>query len=475
MENFSLGSPTETVPPIELIGKDEMNLAEFPITLLTDRVPEGQMTLRYEDRHGKLTVTGSDAYGLPTAADADVIVALIQLTKKRNNFSDLVVNFTRYELIKILNRQDIGKSYHRLSESLNRWAAVTLRYQGTWWNTEKKQNVSVTMHILDTVILYDRTECISQAGLPLSSFTWNKTFLQSCKAGNLKSLNLTLYFSLKHPSSKRLYRFLDKRFNGKPNKPEHVFPLAELAITRVGLSSGYLKNVAKLKEKLHPAIDELEKIGFLVPMPRDERYRKEAGQWMVHFTRDVHASARPALQEEKPAPPPPLVAELIKRDVTPKTAAELVQKHPAEIIQLKLEIFDWLMEKQDKRVAKSPAGYLVKSIADDYATPKGFVSKAERQRREEARQSKEREKAERRRRQQEEGARERAERQAIAAYWALLTPPQQAELDAVSRAQADPETLALEQGPLKHMGQQIRRNECIRQLLRSRQPQPAEA
>src|SRR5690349_15066844 len=111
MEKFSLASPTEPAPPIDLIGRDEMNLAEFPITLLTDRVPEGQKTLHYEDRNGRLTVTGSDDYGLPKAADADVIVALIQLTKNKNNFSDHVVAFTRYELIKILNWQDVGKSY----------------------------------------------------------------------------------------------------------------------------------------------------------------------------------------------------------------------------------------------------------------------------------------------------------------------------------------------------------------------------
>ena len=31
-------------------GKDELNLAEFPIAALTDRVPDGQTTLVFEDR-----------------------------------------------------------------------------------------------------------------------------------------------------------------------------------------------------------------------------------------------------------------------------------------------------------------------------------------------------------------------------------------------------------------------------------------
>ncbi len=30
-------------------GKDEMNFAEFPIALLTDRVPKGQKSIKFED------------------------------------------------------------------------------------------------------------------------------------------------------------------------------------------------------------------------------------------------------------------------------------------------------------------------------------------------------------------------------------------------------------------------------------------
>ena len=147
--------------------------------------------------------------------------------------------------------------------------------------------------------------------------------------------------------------------------------------------------------------------------------------------------------------------------VTKATAADLVQPHPAETIAAKVDVFDWLTEKQDKRVAKSPAGYLVKSITDDYAPPKGFVSKAERRRQEDARQAKDRQAAEDRRRRKEEEARERADKKVIAAYWESLTPEQQAELDAAADAVAAPELMAMDEGPLKRIGQQLRRNGYI--------------
>ena len=80
-----------------------------------------------------------------------------------------------------------------------------------------------------------------------------------------------------------------------------------------------------------------------------------------------------------------------------------------------------------------------------------------------------------RRCQQEQEAREKAERKAIEAYWVSLTPEQQAELDAASTAQADPDILAMETGPLKSMGQTIRRHAYIRQLLASPEQIAAEA
>ena len=67
------------------VGRDEMNLAEYPITLLAERVPPGLKTIAFKDRHGTLTVSGSDAYGLPAAPDADVIVALLHLVLELSN------------------------------------------------------------------------------------------------------------------------------------------------------------------------------------------------------------------------------------------------------------------------------------------------------------------------------------------------------------------------------------------------------
>ena len=224
--------------------------------------------------------------------------------------------------------------------------------------------------------------------------------------------------------------------------------------------------------------------------------------WIMLYTPGVKAKAEfrtfakrggPSLIEVEPMPiepdftgpdpaqlllelEPPLVTELSKRAITQTAAAELVRKYPADMIATKIEIFDWLVEKQDKRVQKSPAGYLVKSITDDYATPKGFISRAEQQRREKSRQAKEREALQEQRRKQAETARQRAEDQAIRAYWQSLTPQAQAELDAQLDAEEGAAKLAMQTGPLKELGRRIRRNSYIRRELQEQgKLAPAEA
>jgi hypothetical protein len=136
--------------------------------------------------------------------------------------------------------------------------------------------------------------------------------------------------------------------------------------------------------------------------------------------------------------PSPLEAELIDRGVTPAMAVGLVRDHGEEEIRAQIEHLDWLTETKPGKVA-DPSAWLVAAVRNGHAAPKGFVSKAERQRREEARQSQEREKAEQRRRQREQEDRDQAERKAVDAYLQRLTPAERKALEAEALSRAGPE------------------------------------
>jgi hypothetical protein len=106
------------------------------MSLLSDRAPAGIDTLTFSDTVydsgagsvpvvRTLTITSAAGVGLPTASDADVLLALIQVTRWANGFTNRTVAFSSYELLKLLRWDDCGKSYGRVEQSLNRWRGVT--------------------------------------------------------------------------------------------------------------------------------------------------------------------------------------------------------------------------------------------------------------------------------------------------------------------------------------------------------------
>ena len=395
-----IGGNGEDDSEVEAAFRDELNLAEFPIAALTDRVPDGQTTLVFEDkldpREGplivrRLTVSASSKHGLPTALDDEVMVGLIQLTKRRNNFTDPKVWFSRYELIELLGWPHAGSSYQRIEEALHRWVGVVLVYENAWWDNAEKSWVDESFHILDNVSLYDRErrkrtgkspaarrgakggekgETAGGGPPPLSSFKWNEVIFRSFQSGNLKRLDLEFYLELRLPTTKRMFRFLDKRFY-RHRRLE--FDLRALACEHIGLSRSY--KPTELKRKLKPALEELERLGFLEPLTAEERYSFQSrGRWRIILIRG------PRGREESGVSPADEVAELTRelaaRGVTAKVAAELVGSHPPGRVRTKIEVFDWLVKNEDPRVGKNPAGYLVASIRSDYRAPGDYATNA---------------------------------------------------------------------------------------------------
>jgi hypothetical protein len=423
-------------------GKDELNLAEFPLTALSDRVGPGQTSLLFEDRvwdqgrgemvTRKLRVAASDKYGLPTAKDDEVVLGLVQLSKL-HHFADRRVPFMRYQLIQILGWRHEGKSYARLEESLHRWVGVTLYYENAWWDREERSWVDEAFHILDNVTLYDRERiarrrAIVQDALPLSHFTWNDVLFRSFRAGNLKSLDFEFFKGLHSAIAKRLYRFLDKRFF---HRRRWEFDLRELCWEHVGLSRGYA-DAANLKRKLLPAVVELEEQGFL--KADSERFSKvSSGQWRVVFEKGRAAAAVATPTEEEA----PLRRALLERGVSPTSAARLLAARSEETIQRHLEVFDWLVSHRDPKVSRNAPGFLVSSIQGDYAAPKGFSGQAEKKlSRARIEERKQRADEKHRIASEQREAQERSRSEAIAQFWASLPGEerQRLETDALEAA-----------------------------------------
>ena len=75
-------------------GRDELNLAEFPISAIGNRFDPSVKTILFQDVAfdkstgetitRKLTITASDQYGLPIAPDDEILLGLLQLSRLQN-------------------------------------------------------------------------------------------------------------------------------------------------------------------------------------------------------------------------------------------------------------------------------------------------------------------------------------------------------------------------------------------------------
>jgi hypothetical protein len=287
-------------------GRDEMNLADFPISALQRQQPsdgEGRKldTLVYESSRydpathqrvrQRVTLMTTAHDGLPTPADEHVILALLYLAKHVTNFADAVVHFAPGQLFEIMGWAPNGRSYERLRGVLRRLKSLNLRYENAWWDAAGRgYEEEVATGIISGYRLARQVSGPRKPGAVGASWvSWTQQFHDSLQKGNLKRLNLEQFFKLSSPTAQRMYRFLDKRFY---NSGAVSMDLVEFACGHVGLTEN--DNVAVLKRRLAAGIKELEEIGFLAPAGDTQRYQKiKPGVWRVHFQAAGAETRRP--------------------------------------------------------------------------------------------------------------------------------------------------------------------------------------
>lgn len=354
-------------------SRDELNICEWPITLISDRVPDGLKTLRFSDTITdwgtnkeicrELIITGSDAHGLPTALDNDVIVGLLQLSKD-DDFKNPQVFFNGIDLIQLMGWSFSGKSYRRLEESLNRWLGVTLHYKNAWRDHSSKSWVSENFHILDRVSWVDRHGRRPKGGMT-SSFTWGSVIFKSFTSGYLKSLDATTYFRLQSNVARRIYRYADKYFYRKDTLS---LSLELFAVQKIGLKQGYAPS--KIKQLLEPAFAELISIGFLDGPPVFEKVERS---WKITLRKRAVSPLSPSGTCPRATLPPPSSQAAIRLEelgVATTTILELLEKFPEEAILEQIRSFDLIQKKRPGKIS-NPAAYLVTAIREGYPVKKG--------------------------------------------------------------------------------------------------------
>ena len=367
--NFTSGPASDS-------SRDEMNLAEFPLAVLSTRVNPDVKTLEFTDHlrkpNGELVerkwiITAADKFGLPTSTDDDVVLGLIRMTMDQG-FRDPKVYFTRYELLKTLRWSTEGRSYSRLIKSLDRLSGVRIRSTNSFYDNTTKSYQTCNFGIIDAYEIND--ERGMRAGeddgdAPRKSFfIWSEMLFDSFKAGFVKKLDLEFYFSLKSAVSRRLYRYLDKHFYYRSTVET---PLTVLAFEKIGLSRS-CKYTSSIKQQVEPGAQELLEKGFL----SNYEFVGTGQGTVVRFAAKRVFAAPQVLAKEAIAEPSletvvdtDCVAALVRRGISEPQAVRLLQgKTPAEIKKIGeiVRYYDLLVKQNDRKISRSPVGFLYRAV-----------------------------------------------------------------------------------------------------------------
>lgn len=251
---------------------DELSLAEFPIGLIASR-PASKSALEAEFRCGekRWVVTGHAKHGLPTEGDRDLYLVLMEAARQQSYPAK--VCFERRQILSRLGWQAASQGYERLELGLSRLVGATIRAENAFYDPSKQCYYPVVaFHILDAY----GTETVSCGRRGADCwFRWGPEFYQNLVAGRWKGLDLDLYFSLRSPVSRALYRFLDlRRLDGKRTLS---LSLKRLAFEHLGLSRTYYPS--QIKRSLSLPHEELRTVGLVAEV----RYEEDAGEARVHY------------------------------------------------------------------------------------------------------------------------------------------------------------------------------------------------
>jgi hypothetical protein len=257
----------EEEPVFVLRSKDEMNLAEFPIARMgrNDKRKTIKYSGRIVDKSGKVQeqiwiASGSDLFGLPTEFAERVLMTLIFITAEAG-FASRKVPFTIYRVLQMLGQTDNHRNYKAVINALQQLVGVTIYSDGAFW--DKATNARVVthkgFHLIEEfwVKSLEKNEQIIQEEGVNGYIIWSERIWASFKAGYIKNLDATFYYSLQNPIARRLYRFLDKRMHYQDEYQIDVFDLAG----RLGIST--YRYPSDITTKMKPGFEELQARSYL--------------------------------------------------------------------------------------------------------------------------------------------------------------------------------------------------------------------
>lgn len=203
-------------------------------------------------------ITSSHDFSLPGTFDEDVFVGVMALVRQRGGMpQDGKIRFSLYELIKVLKKKKRGTNYPKVRESLDRMASTIYYSENAFYDISEGESLETYRFTLWT-IHFSRAKGAHGRAAEHHTLKFDDAIIRSYNAGYLKLLDTDLYFALKLPLAKALYRLVDQRRAGSASWSVDARDLRDLL-----MMSGNYRAPSRIWEVLAPAHRALRREKYL--------------------------------------------------------------------------------------------------------------------------------------------------------------------------------------------------------------------
>lgn len=355
------------------------------------------VTIKRENEEGRAVetririVTGGD-YGLPGTADLDKWLALQKILNNHlRKFGEVTnpIKFSSWELLSTLGfHRKSGRNYEIISEFLDRMVATTIEVSGDGIIDGQRRLAKDRIKLFERAVSFGRE--LEPGRIADSNYIWLSEFLlESINTHNLLPIDLETYRALKNPIAKTLVPLLQIWLHA--SQSGSVFTKRYDAVCQL-LGIKEWTHESKIKEKLGPSLNELERHGYIAAWGI-EKLRGTSGYKLIlrhgaKFFRDQAENQRRqglltsgASEGESSEN---LVEMLVKRGVLRTVAQQLVNSRvEGQFIEDQVEWFDEMLARRGAEKYKNPPGLLVTIIKLNMPIDPNFVTSRMRRLREE--------------------------------------------------------------------------------------------
>jgi len=357
-------------------------------------------------------VTSDPEYGYPGPFDREVHKAVEQII---NGIPLPIQNpipiGSLYNLCKIMGINKFGGSqYSKIKEALERITTTSIKSAGTFYSLDRKEWIEDIFHLYERVIFKGK-RLLSGDIADTNYLYLNSWYLDNINTHYVKPINWELYKSLGTPIAQRLYDLLSVKFYGLLMRDGKFICYKYSTICDL-LPIAKQKYLSLARKVLDSAHQRLKDTAFIENWNWEQTSKKgEENDWLIKYypgkiakeeikkykKEDQLELALPSVEVKAELPSyndKPLLTDvqnsqelagnhtanqLTQRGITNTVANTLFKNFPIDQIQKQIEIFDYLVENKSPLVAKNPAGFLRRSIEENYQPPAEYNQKQERE------------------------------------------------------------------------------------------------